>query len=76
VLEQVQRFLDQGQLIQSKNLFVYLGELMNIGLLNSFQYITLLFDLINEAENTQDQSHDFYLMIVVEVLSNLVLLKN
>jgi hypothetical protein len=34
---------------------------MNIGLLNSFQFITLLFDLINEAEKTIEESNDYYL---------------
>jgi hypothetical protein len=29
---------------------------MNVGLLNSFQFITLLFDLVNEAEKSIDES--------------------
>ena len=41
---------------------------MNIGLLNSFQFMRLLFDLLNEAEKTQKDSADYYLYLVINSL--------
>ena len=45
---------------------------MNIGLVNSFSYITLLYDLVNEAEKTLKQSFDYYLYIVISILPYLI----
>lgn len=45
---------------------------MNIGLVNSFSFITLLYDLVNEAEKTLKQSFDYYLHIVINVFPYLI----
>ena len=45
--------LIKGKLINVKYYLLFMGDLMNIGLLNSFSFITLLYDLINEAEKNQ-----------------------
>jgi hypothetical protein len=38
---------------------------MNIGIFNSFTYVTLLHSIINEAEKTIDISQDYYLQIII-----------
>ena len=45
---------------------------MNIGLVNSFSFITLLYDLVNEAEKTLNTSFDYYLQIVTSVFPYLI----
>jgi hypothetical protein len=55
-------------IINSKYYLLFLGELMNIGLFNSFSLITLIYDLINEAEKTSGIYQDYYLYIVVSLV--------
>jgi len=45
---------------------------MNIGLVNSFSFITLLYDLVNETEKTLKTSFDYYLQIVISVFPYLI----
>lgn len=45
---------------------------MNIGLVNSFSFITLLYDVVNEAEKTLKSSFDYYLNIVISVFPYLI----
>lgn len=45
---------------------------MNIGLVNSFSFITLLYDVVNEAEKTLKTSYDYYLNIVISVFPYLI----
>lgn len=72
VLEILQTSLDQGELIIPKYCLIFLGELMNIGLINSFSFITLLYDLVNEAEKTIKNSYDYYLYIVTSIFPYLI----
>lgn len=72
VLENLQKALDNGDLIVPKHSLIFLGELMNIGLVNSFSFITLLYDLVNEAEKTLKQSFDYYLYIVISIFPYLI----
>ena len=41
---------------------------MNIGVLNSFVFINLLYDIFNEAEKTSQVSKDYYLWIGISVV--------
>lgn len=85
VLENLQRGLDSGSsfiiaffelllgdLIIPQYSLIFLGELMNIGLVNSFSFITLLYDLVNEAEKTLKNSFDYYLQIVISISPYLI----
>ena len=68
VLNRLQESLDDGQLIVPKFSLIFLGEIMNIGLINNFTFITLLYDLVSEAEKNRSQSYDYYLYVVVSIL--------
>ena len=63
---------NKGNSIASKYCLVFLGELMNIGIINSFSFINILFDLIHEAEKTIEESNDYYLFIVISTIPYLV----
>jgi hypothetical protein len=50
----MQNAFDIGDIIVAKNSLIFIGELMNIGIFNSFTFVTLLYSIINEAERTLD----------------------
>lgn len=52
----MQNAFDIGDTIIAKNYLLFLGELVNIGAINNFSFITLLHQIINEAEKTLDSS--------------------
>jgi len=64
--------LDKGDIMIPKTLLMVFGELMNLGILNSFNFINLLLEIVNEAENTLSVSRDYYLHIAISVLPYVV----
>ena len=65
-----------GELYIPKSICIFLGELMNIGVLNSFVFINLLYDIFNEAEKTSQVSKDYYLWIGIAVVPFVVKIDN
>ena len=41
---------------------------MNIGFIGGFQFLKIIYDLLNEAEQTLNESQDYYLYLVVNTL--------
>lgn len=55
-----------------KSLLMVTGELMNLGVINSFNFIKILLEIINEAEKTLSTSIDYYLYLGISVLPYVV----
>jgi hypothetical protein len=64
----LQAGLNEGDLQVPKNCLIFFGELMNLGLLNSYNYLHYLFDLSKEAERTLETTRYYYLELIVKVL--------
>lgn len=50
IFEAWQGCLKEGKIIECKNGLLLYGELVNIGLFNHFSFLSLLIDLVNEAD--------------------------
>ncbi|KAL4441346.1 hypothetical protein ABPG74_013641 [Tetrahymena malaccensis] len=66
ITDQFQKSLDNGERIKSKNILIFLGELMNIGVVNGFNYRQLVVQILDQCKQLENQEErEYYLSIVV-----------
>lgn len=68
VMNRLQTHLDEGNLLKCDAILQFLGELTNLGYLNSLALIDYLSEILREAEGSINESLDFYLYLAINNL--------
>ena len=68
LFEDLQHTINLKKIIESENIMLFFGELVKIGVMNSFTYISLLMDLVSSSEK-YPENFSFLINIVLKAIT-------